>query len=100
MLGFIISLCDVLVQMIIVSDNVCMVMVMECISLEEINQFCCFIGMCNMVYCNLVLCLDMLVDYKFDEVIIISVCDQGLLYDLIFKGCFDYEVVQCLGCML
>jgi len=96
--GFTISLRDALVQMIIVSDNVCTAMVMERISLEEINQFCRSIGMRNTVHRNSVPRPDMPADHKLDEVTTISACDQGLLYDLILKGCSDHEVAQRLGC--
>ncbi|BEV15699.1 serine hydrolase [Herbaspirillum sp. DW155] len=96
--GFTISLRDALVQMIIVSDNVCTAMVMERISLEEINQFCHGIGMRNTVHRNSVPRPDMPPDHKLDEVTTISACDQGLLYDLILKGCSDHEAAQRLGC--
>ncbi len=96
--GFSISLRDALVQMIIVSDNVCTRMVMERISLDEINDFCRSIGMHDTVHRTSVPRPDMPSDHKLDEVTVISACDQGLLYDLILQGSTDQEVAAKLGC--
>jgi len=96
--GFTITLRDALVQMIIISDNVCTRMVMERIGLDEINEFCKSIGMVDTVHRTSVPRPDMAADHKLDEVTTITAYDQGLLYDLMLRGCTDAEVAKKLGC--
>jgi beta-lactamase class A len=96
--GFTISLRDALVQMIIVSDNVCTAMIMERVSLDDINDFCRTIGMTDTVHRTSVPRPDMPVNHKLDEVTTISASDQGLLYDLILRGSSDAAIAQKLGC--
>ena len=96
--GFSISLRDALVQMIIVSDNVCTRMVMERISLDEINDFCRAAGMADTVHRTSVPRPDMPADHPLDEVTVVSACDQGLLYELILRGGTDPETAARLGC--
>lgn len=96
--GFTITLRDALVQMIIVSDNVCTRMVMERTSLEEINDFCQSIGMVDTVHRTSVPRPDMPANHKLDEVTVISARDQGLLYDLILQGSTDAVAAARLGC--
>jgi beta-lactamase class A len=98
--GFSISLRDALVQMIIVSDNVCTRMVMERIGLDEINDFCQSIGMIDTVHRTSVPRPDMPANHKLDEVTVISACDQGLLYDLVLQGCTDQKAADKLGCTI
>lgn len=96
--GFTITLRDALVQMIIISDNVCTRMVMERISLAEINDFCQSIGMKNSIHRTSIPNPDMPVDHPIDEVTSISAKDQGRLYDLILQGTHDTATAQLLGC--
>lgn len=96
--GFTITLRDALVQMIIVSDNVCTAMLMERISLDEINDFCRAIGMKNTVHRTAVPRPDMPANHSLAEVTTVSACDQGLLYDLILRGCTDVAAAATLGC--
>lgn len=96
--GFSISLRDALVQMIIVSDNVCTRMVMERTSLAEINDFCRAAGMLDTVHRTSVPRPDMPVDHPLDEVTVVSACDQGLLYDSILRGSTDAGAAARLGC--
>jgi beta-lactamase class A len=98
--GFTISLRDALVQMIVVSDNVCTAMVMERISLDEINELCHAIGMSNTTHRNSVPRPDMPADHKLEEVTTLTACDQGRLYDLILKGSSDEAVARYLGCTM
>lgn len=96
--GFSVSLRDALVQMIIVSDNVCTRMVMERIGLDEINDFCRTVGMADTVHRTSVPRPDMPIDHPLDEVTVVSACDQGLLYDLILRGGADPQAAARLGC--
>ncbi|MFL9925623.1 serine hydrolase [Herbaspirillum lusitanum] len=96
--GFTISLRDALVQMIIISDNVCTRMVMERTSLDELNEFCRAIGMNDTVHRTSIPRPDMPADHRLEEVTVISASDQGLLYDLILRGCTDAAAAAKLGC--
>ncbi|UZE25947.1 serine hydrolase [Pseudomonas sp. B21-056] len=96
--GFSISLRDALVQMIIVSDNVCTRMVLERIELAQINGFCQAIGMHDTVHRNTIPRPDLPMDHKLEEVTTISAFDQGLLYDLILQGSVDPGAATLLGC--
>ncbi|WP_163020069.1 serine hydrolase, partial [Pseudomonas viridiflava] len=84
--GFSISLRDALVQMIIVSDNVCTCMVLERISLARINDFCQSLDMGNTSHRNTIPRPDLAIDHKLEEITTTSAFDQGLLYDLILQG--------------
>jgi len=96
--GFTITLRDALVQMIVISDNVCTRMLLERISLVEINDFCRSVGMRDTMHRIAVPRPDMPPDHKLEEVTTISACDQGLLYDLILRGCTDPAAAAILGC--
>lgn len=96
--GFTITLRDALVQMIIVSDNVCTRMVMERIDLAEINEYCQTIGMSNTVHRNAIPRPDMLANHSLEEVTTITPADQGLLYDTILRGTADPTAAALLGC--
>ncbi|WP_296555997.1 serine hydrolase [Pigmentiphaga sp.] len=96
--GFTITLRDALVQMIIVSDNVCTRMVMERIGLDEVNDFCHALGMQDTVHRTSVPRPDMPADHRLDEVTVTSACDQGLLYDLVLQGSTDPAVARRMGC--
>lgn len=98
--GFTITLRDALVQMIIVSDNVCTRMVMERIGLDEVNDFCHALGMQDTVHRTSVPRPDMPADHRLDEVTVTSACDQGLLYDLILQGSTDPAVARRMGCSM
>ena len=96
--GFSISLRDALVQMIIVSDNVCTRMVLERINLAQINDFCQSIGMRDTTHRNTIPRPDLPIDHKLEEVTTISAFDQGLLYDLILQASVDSTAAALLGC--
>lgn len=96
--GFSISLRDALVQMIIVSDNVCTRMVLERISLAQINDFCQSLGMGNTSHRNTIPRPDLPIDHKLEEVTTTSAFDQGLLYDLILEGSVNPATATLLGC--
>lgn len=96
--GFTITLRDAVVQMIVISDNVCTRMVMERISLAEINAFCGSIGMTGTVHRIAFPNPDLQANHSLEEVTTISACDQGLLYELILRGIDDPTAADKLGC--
>lgn len=96
--GFTITLRDALVQMIIVSDNVCTRMVMERIGLAEVNAFCQSIGMRNTVHRTSVPDPNMAPDHPLEQVTTVTARDQGLLYELLLRGTVDAEAARRLGC--
>lgn len=96
--GFTISLRDALVQMSIVSDNVCTRMVLERIGLAEINEFCQSVGMHNTAHRNVIPRPDLLASHALEEVTTITPADQGLLYELILRGMHDPAAAAVLGC--
>lgn len=96
--GFTITLRDALVQMIIVSDNVCTRMVMERITLAEINEFCQSIGMRDTRHRTSVPDPGMAADHPIDAVTTVTARDQGLLYDLLLQGTHDDGAARLLGC--
>ncbi len=96
--GFCISLRDALVQMIIVSDNVCTRMVLERISLDEINDFCQRAGLHNTRHRNTIPRPDLPLDHALEEVTTTSAGDQGRLYELILQGAQSSAGAPRLGC--
>lgn len=98
--GFTISLRDALVQMIVISDNVCTGMVLERITLSEINAFCQIVGMKDTVHRTNVPAPNMPVDHALDEVTVVSAYDQGLLYQAILEGTHNAEAAARIGCTM
>lgn len=96
--GFTITLRDALIQMIIISDNVCARMVLERIDMAEINEFCASIGMKDTVHRTVVPRPNMEANHGLGEVTTITPCDQGLLYDLMVQACTDDSRARLLGC--
>lgn len=96
--GLRIPLRDALVQMIIISDNVCTRMVMSRLSLDEVNALCQRVGMCGTVHRTVVPARDMPADHALEEVTVTTASDQVRLLDLILRGTTDPAAAQQLGC--
>jgi beta-lactamase class A len=96
--GLKIPLRDALVQMMIVSDNVCTRMVMQHVSLAEVNALCHDAGMSGTVHRTVVPQRDLPPDHALEAVTVTTACDQVRLYDLILRGCDDEAAADRLGC--
>ena len=96
--GFVITLRDAIVQMIIMSDNVCTRIVADRLTLDELNDFCSTAGMTGTTHRFIVPPPDMPADHRLDEVTTTTPADQGRLLAQILTGCSDAEVAARLGC--
>jgi beta-lactamase class A len=96
--GFTITLKDALVQMMVISDNVCTAMVMERISIDTLNAFCRRAGLNGTVHRTSVPRPDLPPDHDLLEVTTTTPRDQGRLYDLILRGITEPAVALLLGC--
>jgi beta-lactamase class A len=96
--GTVLPLRDVLVNMIITSDNVCTQMVLERLTLEEMDGFCRGIGMVGTAHRHKIPPLGLAFDHPVEAVTSTTPADQGLLLDLILQGTTDPAVAARLGC--
>ncbi len=95
--GLVISLRDAIVQMIIMSDNVCTGIVASRLSLAELNDFCAAAGMVGTVHRFAVPPPDMPADHGLEEVTTTTPADQGRLLWLMLQGCEDAAVAGVMG---
>lgn len=95
--GFVITLRDAIVQMIIMSDNVCTGIVAQRLSLAELNEFCGLAGMTGTTHRFAVPPPDMPADHRLDEVTTTTPADQVRLLQLILEGSVDAAVADRLG---
>ena len=96
--GLTIPLRDAMVQMIILSDNVCTKMVLQRLNLEELNDFCHAAGLDGTVHRFIIPPLGIAWDHPVDAVTTTTPRDQVRLLGLIHAGCTDPEVAAVLGC--
>ena len=96
--GLTITLRDAMVQMIILSDNVCTKMVLHRLSLEELNDFCRVAGLVGSVHRFIIPPLGLPYDHPTDAVTTTTPIDQVRLVDLIQAGCTDPAAAATLGC--
>jgi beta-lactamase class A len=96
--GLTITLRDAMVQMIILSDNVCTKMVLQRLSLEELNDFCRLAGMVGSTHRFIIPPLGLPYDHPADAVTTTTPIDQVHLLDLIHAGCTDPALAYWLGC--
>lgn len=89
---------DAIVNMIITSDNVCTQIMLERLTLAEMDGFCREIGMVNSHHRHLIPPLGIAYDHPVEMVTTTSTCDLGLLLDLILKGTEDEAAAAKLGC--
>lgn len=95
--GFTLTLRDMIVQMIICSDNVCTGLLGEIMTVAELQDFCTRAGMVNTTINHVVLPRDMPMDAEFDFVAQTTPNDQGLLMRLILEGSSGAEAAARLG---
>jgi beta-lactamase class A len=95
--GFTIQFRDVLVMMIIVSDNTCTGTVADMLGLDQINAFSRSIGMKGTTHRHRIPPrIDR--DHAVEAVNATTPNDVGLLLDLILQGTHDADVAAQLGC--
>jgi beta-lactamase class A len=95
--GFTLTLRDVIVQMIICSDNVCTGLLGEIMTVAELQDFCARAGMVDTTINHVVPPRDMPMDAEFDFVAQTTPNDQGLLMRLILQGSTDTDAAARLG---
>ncbi len=96
--GLKITLRDAMVQMIILSDNVCTKMVLQRLSLEELNDFCQQAGMVGTTHRFIIPPLGLAYDHPAEAVTTTTPNDQVRLIDLVQAGCTDSDAAAMLGC--
>ncbi len=96
--GLTITLRDAMVQMIILSDNVCTKMVLQRLSLEELNDFCRAAGMAGSTHRFIIPPLGLAYDHPAEAVTTTTPIDQVRLIGLIHAGCTDPSAAEILGC--
>lgn len=95
--GFSITFQDLLVMMIIVSDNTSTGTVADMVGLNEINQFSQSIGMTGTTHRHVIPPNNMPRDHKLEEANTTTPNDVGLLLDLIEQGTRDEPAAAKLG---
>ncbi len=96
--GLTIPLRDAMVQMIILSDNVCTKMVLERLTLADLNEFCAAAGMVGTTHRFIIPPLGIAYDHPVDAVTTTTPIDQVHLLCLIQAGCSDPVAAATLGC--
>ncbi len=96
--GCVIPFRDVLVNMIITSDNVCTQAVLERLGPETMTGYCHGIGMAGTHHRGLIPPLGIAWDHPPDAVTTTTQADQVLLLDLILRGTEDAGAAGRLGC--
>jgi len=89
---------DVLVNMMITSDNVCTGIALERLTLEEMDGFCRDIGMTGTHHRHKIPPIGLPPDHPVEAVTSTTPRDQGLLLDLILRGTTDEAAALRLGC--
>jgi beta-lactamase class A len=96
--GIIISLRDAVTGMMTLSDNVCTKMVLERLTLEEVDGYCKSIGMAGTHHRFLIPPLALSPEHRLSEVTATTAWDQVGLLQMILDAQTSEEVRQRLGC--
>ena len=96
--GIVISLRDAVAGMMVLSDNVCTKMVLERLTLEEVDGYCKSLGMANTHHRFLIPPLALAVDHPLKTVTTTSAADQVLLLQTILDAQSSPEAQAKLGC--
>jgi beta-lactamase class A len=96
--GLTMPLRDAVVQMIVLSDNVCTKMVLQRLTLDELNDFCRAAGMVGTTHRFIIPPLGIAYDHPTEAVTATTPVDQVRLMDLIRLGGTDPAVAAVLGC--
>ncbi|MGF6175196.1 serine hydrolase [Ensifer sp. 4252] len=95
--GIVIPLRDAIVGMMVLSDNVCTKMVLERLTLEEVDSFCKAIGMAGTHHRFLIPPLGLKPDHSLGDVTTTTASDQILLLELILAAQDDEAAAARLG---
>ncbi|WP_457580048.1 serine hydrolase [Ensifer canadensis] len=95
--GIVIPLRDAIVGMMVLSDNVCTKMVLERLTLEEVDSYCKAIGMAGTHHRFLIPPLGLKPDHSLGEVTTTTAGDQILLLELILAAQDDEAAAARLG---
>lgn len=87
--GTVMPLRDAITNMIITSDNVCTQMILERLSLEQMNAYCADIGMTNTHFAHLIPPSNLLADHPVTAGTYTTPGDQALLLERILAGSTD-----------
>ena len=96
--GIVISLRDAVAGMMVLSDNVCTKMVLERLTLEEVDGYCKSLGMANTHHRFLIPPLALAADHPLKAVTTTSAADQVLLLQTILDAQSSPEAQAKLGC--
>lgn len=95
--GISLSLRDAIVGMIVLSDNVCTRMVLERLTLQEVNDYCHAVGMTGTHHRFLIPPLRLAADHSLKEVTTTTAADQTRLLDMLCDSRKGSEGAQRLG---
>ena len=96
--GVVISLRDAITGMMVLSDNVCTKMVLERLTLQEVDGYCKSLDMANTYHRFLIPPLTLAIDHPLDTVTTTSAADQLLLLRMILDAQTSSGVQRQLGC--
>lgn len=88
---------DVMMLMIIVSDNVCTYEVMRHLEIDDVTAYCRRIGMTGTTHRTRLPPVGLPADHPLDAVTTTTAADQTLLLDLIVRGCDDPAAAEILA---
>jgi len=89
---------DMVVQMIITSDNVATQIVVERLGVDALNAFCAAAGMSGTLHRFAFPPPGLAWDHPLDAVTVTTAADQGRLLELLLAGAHDPAVAERLGC--
>jgi beta-lactamase class A len=95
--GITLSLRDAIVAMIVLSDNVCTKMVLERLTLEEVDTYCKSVGMVGTHHRFLIPPLALAPDHALEEVTTTTANDQGMLMEAILAAQASQAAAAKLG---
>ncbi|MGC4410127.1 class A beta-lactamase-related serine hydrolase (plasmid) [Rhizobium rosettiformans] len=96
--GIVISLRDAITGMMVLSDNVCTKMVLERLTLNEVDSYCKAVGMANTHHRFLIPPLALPADHALTTVTTTSAADQVLLLQTILDAQSSSQAQEKLGC--
>jgi beta-lactamase class A len=96
--GIVISLRDAITGMMVLSDNVCTKMVLERLTLAEVDDYCKALGMANTHHRFLIPPLALPADHALTTVTTTSAADQVLLLQTILDAQTSAQAQEKLGC--
>ena len=95
--GTVLPLRDAITNMIITSDNVCTQMVLERLSLDEMNAYCAAVGLSGTHFAHLIPPSDLPADHPVTAGTYTTPGDQALLLELVLDGTTGADAAAKLG---